>query len=243
MAYRKNGTMPVLEHFAELRLRLIIVASALFIASVISFAWMELIMNILTVPLDGLSLIYLTPPEAFTATLRLSLIAGAILASPIIVYEVLAFIFPGLTRNEKIFFMSILSGIVFLFVSGVFFAYFIVFPFTLNFFLQFAGADLDPQFTISEYISFTLSIHFAFGVIFQLPLLTWALGKTGLLSSYFLRRNRKIAFLLMLVVAAMITPPDIASQVIMVLPLLALYETGILMVMIGEKKRLKAPTQ
>lgn len=243
MSKNKDGTMPVLEHLAELRLRLFISAGALLVAAIVCFSNITLIRGILTGPLDDLQLIFLSPPEAFMSNLRLSLISGLVLASPIIIYEALAFIFPGLTRPEKIFFLLVLTGTIILFSGGVIFAYYVVFPLVLNFFLQFAADQLEPRFTVSEYIAFVFSFHLGFGLVFQLPLLTWALGKLGLLTSDFLKRNRKIALLVMLVLSAIITPPDIISQVAMVLPLLFLYEIGIIMVMISERKRLKMMAQ
>jgi sec-independent protein translocase protein TatC len=239
----KDGTMPVLEHLAELRLRLFISAGALLVAAIFCFANIEVIRKILTGPLKEIQLIYLSPPEAFMANLRLALISGLILALPVIIYEIAAFAFPGLMRHEKFFFVAILFGIALLFSIGVVFAYYVVFPYTLRFFLQFAAAQVEPRFTVSEYISFMLSFHVAFGAVFQLPLLTWALGKMGILTSQFLRRHRKIALLIMLVFAAIITPPDIISQVAMGLPLLLLYEIGIIMVRISERKRLKMMAQ
>ncbi len=240
MVNNKDGTMSVLEHLSELRLRLVISAGALLVASGICFTYIEHIRAILTLPLEGLQLIYLSPPEAFMANLKLAIFSGLVVSLPVILHQVLAYIFPGLTRNEKKFFVVVLLGIVVLFSAGIVFAYQVVFPFTLRFFLQFADARLDPQFTITEYIQFVISFHLAFGAVFQLPLLTWALGKMGLLTTQFLRRHRKIALLIMLVVSAVITPPDIISQVVMILPLAFLYELGIIMVLISERKRLKA---
>ncbi len=239
MSKNKDGTMPILEHLAELRLRLLIAAGALLVAAMICFAHIELIRGILTGPLGDITLIYLSPPEAFMANIRLALFSGLIISSPVIFYQLLAFAFPGLTRGEKIFVISVLLGSAFLFSTGAVFAYYVVFPFTLRFFLQFAAEQLEPLFAVSDYISFVISFHVAFGVVFQLPLMTWALGKIGLLSTGFLRRHRKIALLIMLILASIITPPDIISQVILVFPLLLLYEIGIIMVMISEKKRLK----
>ncbi len=239
MSNNKNGTMPILEHLSELRLRLMITAGALLVAIGVSFANIEFIRGILTRPLGGIPLIYLSPPEAFMANLRLSLFSGLVLSLPVILYEVSAYIFPGLTRGEKKFYLAVLFGIIVLFSSGIVFAFQVVFPYTLQFFLQFADAQLEPHLTISDYISFVLSFHIAFGVVFQLPLFTWALGKIGLLSTGFLRRHRKIAILVMLIMASIITPPDIISQAIMLLPLIFLYELGIFMVMISERKRLK----
>ncbi len=239
MSKNKNGTMPVLEHLSELRLRLAVSAGVLLVSAGVCFANIETIRSVLTRPLQGLGLIYLSPPEAFMANLRLALISGFLLSLPVIIYEVSAYIFPGLTRGERIFYLLVLLGIVVLFSGGVVFAYFVVFPFTLRFFLQFGDTGLEPRFTISEYISFIISFHLAFGAVFQLPLFTWALGKLGLISTVFLRKHRKIALLIMLIMAAVITPPDIISQLVMILPLLLLYELGIVMVLISERKRLK----
>ncbi len=215
----------------------------MLVAAIACYSNITLIRGILTGPLDDLQLIFLSPPEAFMSNLRLSITSGLILALPVIIYEALAFIFPGLTRQEKTFFLLVLVGTLVLFGSGVLFAYYVVFPMALKFFLQFAANQLEPRFTVSEYIAFVFSFHLGFGLAFQLPLLTWALGKLGLLSSGFLRRNRKIALLVMLVISAIITPPDIISQVALTLPLLFLYELGIIMVLISERKRLKMMSQ
>lgn len=239
MSKDKIGTMTVLDHLSELRIRLMISAGALLAAAVFCFARVSWIRRFLTAPLEGLQLIYLSPPEALTANFRLSIISGAVLVSPLILYQIMAFLLPAFTRKEKGIALGILTGICFLFCSGVLFAYRVVFPFAISFFLQFASASLEPQFTISEYISFVVSFHIAFGLVFQLPLLTWTLGWVGLISSKFLRKNRKFALLVMLVVAAVITPPDVVSQVVMVGPLLILYEVGIIMVLISEKRKRK----
>ncbi len=239
MSKNKNGTMPVLDHLSELRLRLMISAGALIVAAGICFSYIELIRSILTRPLGDLTLIYLSPPEAFMANLKLALFSGFIVALPVILYELTAYVFPGLVRNEKKFFIAVLVGIIVLFSGGAIFAYYVVFPYTISFFLQFADAQLEPQLTISEYISFVISFHVAFGAVFQLPLFTWTLGKIGLITTDFLRRYRKIALLIMLSISAVITPPDIISQAVMIVPLMLLYEVGIIMVIISERKRLE----
>lgn len=229
--------MTVLEHLAELRLRLLISAGVLFVAIIICFANIDPIRFFITATLEETRLIYLSPPEAFMANLRLALISGFLLASPVLIYQLSAFLFPGLTRGEKIFYLVAITGIVILFSAGVVFAYLAVFPFALRFFLQFAAQDLVARFTVSEYISFILSFHLAFGFVFQLPLLTFTLGRLGLISSSFLKRHRKIALLVLLIVAAIITPPDIISQVVMAVPLLLLYEIGIIMVLLSERRK------
>lgn len=237
MGNNKNGKMTVLEHLIELRWRLAIAAVVFVIATIISFTQVDKIRSVLTAPLNDAQLIYLTPPEAFIANIRLSVISGIILASPVLICQVLAYLFPAFKRSDRYFAVGLVFGICVLFIMGALFAYHIVFPFVISFFLQFATDDLGALFTISEYISFVISFHLAFGLVFQLPLMTWALGRLGLLSTQFLRRNRKYALLIMLVLSAVITPPDIISQAAMVGPLLLLYEIGLVMVLISEKRR------
>lgn len=243
MTKSKEGAMTVLEHLSELRIRLAISATALLASAIYSFSRVAEIRWLITAPMQGGELIFLSPPEALTANLTLSFAAGAVIASPVILYQVLAFLFPAFARREKIFILTVLAGICFLFAAGVLFAYRVVFPYTIIFFLQFATESLEAQFIISDYISFFISFHLAFGFVFQLPLLFWALGRAGLISSLFLRRNRKFALLLMLLTAAVITPPDVLSQLIMTVPLLFLYELGIIAVMISERKKAKMPAE
>lgn len=239
MSKNIDGSMTVVEHLAELRLRLVVSVLTLLAAAVFSFTRAGQIRHLLTSPAGGLELIYLSPPEALTANLRLAVVAGVVLASPLIMYQVMAFLFPAFYDREKPFVLAVLIGAGLLFGSGVFFAYRVAFPFMIKFFLQFASTGLEPRFTISEYISFVFSFHLGFGLCFLLPLLAWILGRGGVLSSAFLRRSRKFALLVILVMAAIITPPDLISQTVMVGPLLFLYELGIFMVILGERKRRK----
>lgn len=240
MDNNKNRKMTALEHLVELRWRLAIAAVFFITATVISFSQVDKIRSVLTLPLNDAQLIYLTPPEAFIANIRVSVISGAILASPIFIYQVLAYLFPAFKRSERYFAIALVFGICCFFILGILFAYHIVFPIVIRFFLQFATDELSAFFTISEYLSFVISFHMAFGLVFQLPLMTWALGRLGLLSTQFMRRNRKYALLIMLIMSAIITPPDIISQAVMVGPLLLLYEIGLFMVLLSEKRKSKS---
>jgi sec-independent protein translocase protein TatC len=129
-----------------------------------------------------------------------------------------------------------------LFVLGVSFAYFVVLPYALNFFVGFSAADLVPNFSIARYISFTTAFIFSFGLVFQLPVVFWFLGSIGLVNTAFLRRNRKYALLIIMIVSAILTPPDVFSQVLMAIPLLVLYELGIFMVYLATRKKKKLET-
>jgi len=231
----------------ELRKRLIIITVTVFVFAVISFAFSEDIRNILLMPANmayagleseglDLQLIFLTPSEALLANLRLAFITSATVTLPVILYQLLALVMAatGRTRRAAVFMAMVMY---LLFALGLSFAYFVVLPFALNFFIGFSAADLVPNFSISRYIAFTTSFIFSFGLVFQLPVVFWFLGSIGLISTAFLRRNRKFALLIIVIFASILTPPDIFSQVLMAIPLMLLYELGIFMVYLSWRKK------
>lgn len=233
--------------FEELRKRLIIITVTVFVFAIISFAFSEQVRHILLLPgemayagLDAegldLQLIFLTPSEALLANVRLAFITSAAVTLPIILYQLLAIAMTVVGRSKKA--AVVLTMVMYiLFAIGMSFAYFVVLPFALNFFIGFSGADLVPNFSIARYISFTTSFIFSFGLVFQLPVLFWFLGSIGLVNTTFLRSNRKFALLIIVIFAAILTPPDIFSQVLMAIPLMLLYELGIFMVYLATRKK------
>ncbi len=229
--------MSFLEHLEEFRKRLIIIVIAVFVMTIVCFCFVDKILFILTRQAQGMELIYTTPAEAFTSQIRLALIAAVLVMLPFILYQILAFIMPALRSIEKTAMISLLAFMVFLFFAGVAFGYFAVFPFALHFFLGFSSEELLPLFTISRYISFVVSFLVAFGLVFQVPLVFWFLGRMSLISSQFLSKNRKYALLVNAIISAIITPPDVFSQILMTIPLAILYEVGFVLVRIGERKR------
>ncbi len=237
---KPQAEMSFFEHLDELRKRLIYIAIAILVATVGCYPFIEQILGFLTRPASDLQLIYTTPAEAFMSQIRLSFIAGVILVMPFLIYQLLAFILPGLHRSEKKFLFLMLFSMTFLFVLGLSFGYFVVFPYALFFFLGFAKEGLTALFSINSYISFAFSFLIAFGFAFQAPLIFWFLGYLGLVSSAFLRMNAKYALLILAIISAIITPPDVFSQIMMLIPLYLLYQAGILLVRLTERKRAKA---
>lgn len=187
-------------------------------------------------------MIFLTPGEAFMANLRLALICGVLVTLPLILYQALAFVL-SLRKKKYRGALLLTAAICFLFLLGLAFAYFVVFPFAMNFFLSFASADIGAEWSIGRYLSFTVSFLFAFGLVFQIPLLFWFLGSIGVLSAAFLKRHRRFAVVIILILAAILTPPDVFSQILMAIPLLILYECGILLVTLAQRKRALAKTK
>ncbi|HHX87651.1 MAG TPA: twin-arginine translocase subunit TatC [Firmicutes bacterium] len=237
MGKDRDGTMTVLEHLAELRRRLVLSGAAFLGAAIFAFSKADLIRELIARPVGGISFIFISPPEAFGANLRLSVAAGVVLAFPVILYQGLAFLFPALYRQEKKLFIGAVAGACTLFIAGSLFTYYVFIPFIWNFFLKFSSEQLQPYINISDYVTFFCSLTIAFGLVFQLPLLAWILARLELITARFLQDNWKYALLVILAVSAVITPPDIFSQVLMTVPLFMLYELAVAIVFLSERRR------
>jgi sec-independent protein translocase protein TatC len=222
--------LPVTEHIEELRQRLFRSVIAVFVGFLIAWPFKKQLLLWLERPLpknlQG-KLIFLSPPEAFFTALKVSFFAGILIALPYVLYQVWKFIEPGLYEHEKRFILPFLFFSVFFFFLGASFAYFVILPFGLRFLLGFMGDLLTPQITIGSYVSFVIQMILAFGFVFLLPVIVWLLSKLGIINYKMLEKNRKYAILIIFVVAAVLTPPDVFSQIMMALPLLVLYEFSI----------------
>lgn len=236
MKRKKPEVMSFLEHLEELRRRLIIIAAIIMIATVICYLFVEDILRILTLPAQDMKLIFLSPPEAFMANIRLAFMAGILVSMPFIIYQIVVFIMPALRRSEKRVVIPLVISMVLFFALGVSFGYCVVFPFAIRFFMSFATSELVPRFSISNYISFVTTFLLAFGIVFQTPLVFWFLGRIGILTPTFLSSNRKYAVLVIAIISAVITPPDIFSQLLMIGPLMVLYELGLFLVKVSQRK-------
>ena len=236
--------MTFTEHLNELRIRLVRCIVAAFVGLLACYAFAEDLFRILMDPLlvvlepMGGSLIYTGLPEAFFTHLKVAAIAGLFVASPYIFYQLWMFIAPGLYEGERKYMIPIALCSAVCFVTGALFGYFIVFPFGFQFFLGYASDIIRPMPSVREYFSFSTSMLFAFGFIFELPLFMFFLSVLGLVTPASLRKFRKFAILGSFVVAAILTPPDVVSQCLMAGPLCLLYEVGIwVAVMFGKKPK------
>jgi sec-independent protein translocase protein TatC len=232
---------PFTNHLDELRKRLITCFTAVGIGFVASYAFKEKLFYILVAPLQnamqsGDSLIYTHLPEAFFTFLKTALISGILLASPVLLYQFWMFIAPGLYDREKKLMIPILFLSTLFFTGGALFGYFIVFPWGFKFFLSFATDTIRPMPSMREYLGFASKLLLAFGLVFELPLVITFLAKLGIVSVEFLKKHRKYAILIFFVGAAMLTPPDVVTQIMMALPLMLLYEISIIGARIFGKK-------
>ena len=253
---------PLLDHLIELRRRLIYSFIAIIIAFVICYIFAEQIFNILLVPyqealgaVNGegdqskLSLIYTAPQEFFFTQMKLALFGALFLAFPIIASQLWMFVAPGLYANERKAFLPFLVATPILFLCGAALVYFFVMPMGMQFFLHFqqdggdGKASIQLVAKVSEYLGLIMTLIFAFGLVFQLPVVLTLLARAGLTSSQSLKAKRKYAIVLTFAAGAVLTPPDPISQIGLAIPTLLLYEFSILAVRMVEKRRAEAEAE
>jgi len=233
---------PFLSHLEELRKRLVVCAIGVGAGFVIAYIFAERLFQLLVAPLkavmpEGDQLIFTNLPEMFFAYIKVAFIAGIMAAAPLIFYQLWMFIAPGLYRKEKKMAIPFVISSTILFVGGALFGYFVVFPFGFKFFIGFSNEYIKALPSVKQYFSFSMKLLFAFGVVFELPVIIFFLSKMGIVTPQFLSQKRKYAILLTFVLAAILTPPDVITQCMMAGPLIVLYEIGILVSRIAQKKK------
>ena len=238
----EDEKLPFTSHLEELRKRLITSFIAIGVGFVVSFGFKERLFGILVQPLitvmkEGETLIYTGLPEAFFTYLKVSFLSGLIVASPVLLYQFWMFVAPGLYRKERRLMVPIVILSSVFFVGGALFGYFVVFPWGFKFFLGFATDTIRPLPSMKEYFGFSAKLLLAFGLVFELPLVLTFMAKLGIVSVEFLKKNRKYALLLFFAGAAILTPPDVVTQILMALPLMILYEISIIGAKIFGKKK------
>lgn len=256
----QDSSAPLIEHLAELRQRLIYSFVAFIIGMIICFTIWNPIFDFLTHPLcsamalrghSDCGLILIKLQEGFFVAISISLLGGLVLSFPIIGFQMWRFVAPGLYKTEKNAFLPFIIASPFMFFLGASFAYYVVTPLAFDFFLGFQqtgsvldGEDVDNaaagiafQGSAQEYLSLTIKFIVAFGMCFQLPVLLTLMGKAGLVSAEGLGNVRKYAVVAILVLAALVTPPDVITQVILFVVVYGLYEVSIFLVSRVEKKR------
>jgi len=231
-----------IEHLEELRKRLIIALIAVGIGFGICYIFAKEIFQLLMIPLikvlpAGASMIFTSLPEAFFTYLKVALLAGIFVASPVVLYQIWLFVAPALYSHEKKYAIPFVIFSTFLFVGGAAFGYFVVFPFGFKFFMSFATDFIQPAPKLKEYLSFCSMLLLTFGLVFELPLFIFFLAKLGVVDARMLSRNRRYVILGIFIIAAILTPPDVVTQLMMAGPLLVLYEASIWIAKIFGRKR------
>jgi len=242
---------PLIEHLIELRQRLLWSVIAIAIAFVGCFYFAEDIFNILVVPFERaaeepVSFIFTSPQEFFFTQMKLAFFGALFLAFPVIASQLYMFVAPGLYKNERGAFYPYLIATPILFVIGANLVYFVVMPLAMNFFLgtQQVGEDVPVKIEllprVSEYLGLIMTLIFAFGLVFQLPIVLTLLARVGLTTADGLKTKRKYAIVIAFLAAAVLTPPDPISQIGLALPTILLYEISILAVRYVERRRAQA---
>ena len=232
--------LTIFDHLGELRVRLVRIVAGILIGAFASFHFAEHIFAIIRLPIAPYlpnGLIYTGPIDKFMAYVKIAVASGIVLSCPYWFYQIWAFVAPGLYKKEKKIagiFVATGSG---LFVLGILFSYFVALPMAFKFLMTFGGDADKPMIAIDSYLDFVTQISLMFGLSFELPLVISLLGMLGLVSKAFLKEKRRYAVMIIAVVSAIVTPPDLLSMVLMMGPMVLLYEISIPIVGMFERKR------
>ncbi len=246
MIKKKNrkdpNSMTLLEHIEELRVRLLWIVSGIIVGVLASVSYSEKIIDIAIAPLKkalpaGSKIIFTGVTEAFWVRLEAALVAGIIISIPFTFYQIWLFIKPGLEEKEKKFAIPFVLFFTLFFVSGVVFAYKVVLPIGFSFLLRYGGKELSAMPSIKQYMSLFLRMLTAFGLIFELPIVSFILSRMGLINAKDLLKKSDYALLVIFIVAAILTPPDVFTQFLMAGPLILLYGISILIAYIFSTKK------
>jgi len=232
---KDQNKMGFLEHLEELRGRIIKSLVSIILFSIGAYFFSERLIDFISKPIP--ELYFMSPTEAFAIRIKLSLIAGMIASVPVIFYHLWQFVVPGLFEREiKLVVPVVLASTIF-FLIGATFCFLLVLPLSIKFLLGFGTEKLKPMIKIGDYVSFVSYLILAFGAVFELPVIAFFLGKLGIITPRTLTRGRRYAIVGMLILSALITPPDMFSQLMLAGPLYFLYEVSIVVVRIVQKKK------
>ena len=232
---------PFTPYLQEIRKRLILSFIAVGVGFVICYSFSDSIFDILAAPLIKImpaenTLIFRTVAEAFFTYMKVGFVAGLMLASPFVLYQIWGFVSRRLDQDKKRYVLPFVLAGSFFFALGILFGYFVALPFGCKFLLKYATKSIRPLMDMNAYLSFSVRFLLVFGLVFEFPVLLLVLARIGAINAKMLAQKRRYAILLIFIFALVIAPPDFISQVLMALPLMGLYEVSILLCKIFEKK-------
>lgn len=231
----EDREMTLIEHLTELRARLIRSFLAIGLGFVITYSFSLKIFDILKKPVGNL--VFLSPTEAFFTRLKVSFFAGFLLVLPYILWEVWGFVAIALKRHERKYaLLFVISSFVFFLLGGAF-GFFVILPLGLRFLLGYGLPGINPMISVGKYVSFVIGVILVFGTVFEMPLFFLFLAKLGIITPQFMTKNRPYIVLIIFILAALLTPPDVVTQVLLALPMLILYELSIVIVRIVVRKK------
>ncbi len=230
-SHNDEGNMSLVGHLREVRNRIALVFVALIIAFIVCFSFIKPLANLLLTMgrAYGFQYVYLSPSELLTSYFKLSMIVAVVVISPLMLYQIWGFVAPALTRREKKAILPALFGGLGFFALGAAFSYFVALPFMIQFLINYSASDfIHSAISVASYLDFMMGMLLTFGLVFELPMLAFVLSSLGLLTPQLLRKVRSYAIVVIFIVAAIITPPDVVSQFMIAVPMVALYELSIL---------------
>ncbi|MCB0389709.1 MAG: twin-arginine translocase subunit TatC [Bdellovibrionales bacterium] len=235
-----EGNETLISHLTELRKRLLNIIGIVFVGFFVAWYFSNHIFDFIRAPIEPFlpegGLVFTAPMDKFLAHIKVSLIASIILSCPLWIYQVWLFVAPGLYKNEKKFGLSFITFGTILFLTGVSFVYYVVYPMAFNFLMLFGGETDKPMITIESYLSFFTTTTLVFGLTFEMPLILTILGMMGIIDAEFLSSKRRYAIVILALMSAMFTPPDVISMILMMIPMLLLYELSVFMVRFFAKR-------
>ena len=243
-AIGSDDKLPFTDHLDELRHRLIVSLVGIGLGFAVSYGFSQQLLLLLQRPMPA-RLIFIAPTEAFVVNLKVALYAGLFLSVPLLLFQVWKFVAPGLYAHERQYSFPFLIISTVLFLIGAIFAYAVILPIALHFLIAQGGELWQPNITLSNYLSFCMRLILASGLIFEFPVLMYFLAKVGVVTPEFLVQNRKYAVLAAFVISAILTPPDVFSQVLLALPLFLLFEVSIFVAkrVVSEQETADGPDQ
>lgn len=239
---QKEQAMTLTGHLRELRNRLVICLVCLVVSSLVGLHFAPDLVELLT---DigksyGYTYVFIAPQELLMQYFSIALLAGVCITFPMILYQIWAFVQPGLQKNENVLFLAAIFFGLLCFIAGIIFAYKIMLPFMLHFLIGIsAGSEIRASISVQNYITFLLTIFMIFGIVFELPVISVLLTQMRLLKVEWMKKGRRVIIIVIFVVAALITPPDIVSQIMVAIPMVGLYELSIIICSVLMKFRKK----
>lgn len=239
MTDASSTTNTLIEHLTELRKRLIIILVFNLIAALLCYQYMADLIQIFLALNNYMKLIYISPSELFMVYVKLALICAIVLCFPVTVLQIWIFISKGLKKKEKLYVILSLFFGMFFFALGAYFCYMVVLPVTLQFFSRISLSDIDAMISIENYINFCTTMLLCFGAAFELPVVVFLLSELSLLKPETMKRGHGIFIILIFIIAAIITPPDVVSQILLAIPMVGLLELSMVVCWVVDKHKRK----
>ncbi len=230
-----KNSLTLVEHLTELRKRLIYSSLVLIVSILVSYNFSEMIVKYIIDIAPSINFVFIAPAELLMSYIKIAVISGFVVSAPFLILQIWLFVSPGLTKSEKrTIAVSLFAGGIF-FIAGVVFAFLIILPIMLQFFMGFQIEEIEEMISFSYYLTFVINTLLSFGIIFELPIIMVILTKFHIISVSFIKKNRKYTILIIFIVAAILTPPEVLTQILLAGPMILLFEVGVFFASIVEK--------